>query len=105
MQKLIKRLMKAEPSIFHGYEEIDINYLNNILLVGLMDIELIRFNKLETLRDRIIKKLGTIEAWINYLRQFKTDINVQGDIVRLNYDKKHYKKLMDEIDKRLKRGY
>ena len=82
-------------------------YLNYPILMGIMDVKTIAFEKIKPLREDVLLQLGKIEAQLNYLKQrkFKTKVQVQRDIVSLNYDKQFFKKMMKEIEKRLDRGW
>lgn len=82
-------------------------YLSYIGLIGLMDIELWSFEDLKPLKQRLLLRLGWIEASINYFNQkhLKTNVEAQTQIVTLKEERKRTNKLVDEINKRVKRGW
>lgn len=82
----------------------DIKYIR---LIGLMDIDLLPFDEVKQLRITIFLKLGEIETGLNYYKQkkFRFDKIAQATIAKLNYDKKNFKKMLDVVDKRIKRGW
>ena len=90
---------------------VDINktkiYLNYIGLIELMDIDNLPFNQLKQFKEFIFMKLGEKEVLINFYKQkkYKSKVIAQKNIVKINYDKKHLKKLLNEVDKRIKRGW
>lgn len=70
-----------------------------------MDIKLIKFEKLKPLREKIILKLGWIEASINYYKKFKTNTKAQAYIIKLKDEKKHFNNIKEQINKRLKQDW
>ena len=82
-------------------------YLNYIGLIELMDIDNLPFNQLKQFKEFIFMKLGEKEVLLNFYKQkkYKSKVIAQKNIVKIKYDKKHLKKLLNEVDKRIKRGW